>query len=52
MTNSRPLRGSTRPNVDTIVRPSMPSLVFRWCRPFGSMAGMPWGITTGVFVMP
>ncbi len=35
-----------------MVRPSTPSLALSRVRPCGSIAGMPWGITTGTRVMP
>ena len=49
---SMPLRGSTRPNVEMIVRPGTPSFCFIRTRPWGWIAGMPCGITTGTSAMP
>ena len=52
ITYSRPLPCPTRPNVAMIARPSSPSFAFILRRPRGSMCGIPWGITVGVFVTP
>jgi hypothetical protein len=49
---SMPLRGSTRPKVEMIVRPGTPSFSFIRTRPWGWIAGIPCGITTGTSAMP